>query len=74
MKPQEESHPTENIQNIPPETAAAARVQESKPWDLPLRLLNGFIEAMGRSSEEFYVYLPLADEPPNGFRSHKSGI
>lgn len=75
MKPQEEALPGENTQNVPAEAEpAAAKLEETKPWNLPLRLFNGFIEALGRSSEEFYVYLPLADEPPNGFRSRKNGI
>jgi hypothetical protein len=38
---------------------------ENKPWDFPLKLLILFIEALGRSSEDYYVYLPLAGEPRN---------
>jgi len=38
---------------------------DSKPWDLPLRFFSLFIEALGRCSEEYYVYLPVADEPKN---------
>lgn len=36
--------------------------KKNNPWHFPLKLLVSFIEAMGRGSEEFYVYLPLADE------------
>jgi hypothetical protein len=39
--------------------------KESKPWHFPLKLLISFVEALGRSSEDFYVYLPLALEPRN---------
>ena len=37
--------------------------KKSKLWDYPLRLIVSFVEALGRGSEEFYVYLPLADAP-----------
>jgi len=40
-------------------------LKKSKPWDFPLKLLIWFIEAAGRSSEDFYVYLPRASEPRN---------
>jgi hypothetical protein len=40
-------------------------VKEGKPWNFPLKLLILFIEALGRSSEDYYVYLPLAGEPRN---------
>jgi hypothetical protein len=40
-------------------------LKESKPWDFPLKLLISFVEALGRSSEDYYVYLPHASEPRN---------
>jgi hypothetical protein len=40
----------------------AQTTKKNNPWHLPFKLLISFIEAMGRSSEDFYVYLPLADE------------
>jgi len=41
-------------------TAAA---KKSTPWHFTLKLLILFLEALGRSSEEFYVYVPLAIDP-----------
>jgi hypothetical protein len=43
--------------------ADASRISGRKPWDLPVRFLVSFVEALGRSSEYYYMYLPLADEP-----------
>jgi len=64
----------ESSQNISVEAGpTTSKLKESKPWDLPLRLLTLFIESLGRGSEEFYVYLPLADEPMSGVRSRKRG-
>jgi len=37
--------------------------RSGKPWDRPLRLIIAFVESLGRSSEEFYVYLPHAHQP-----------
>jgi hypothetical protein len=39
--------------------------KENKAWHFPLKLVIAFVEALGRGSEEFYVYLPLALEPRN---------
>jgi len=53
-----------------PDTSVKARPtvapRKTNPWHLPIRLLISFVEALGRSSEEFYVYLPLALEPTLG--------
>jgi len=55
--------------NIPP-TAP----RKGKPWDFPLRMIISFVEALGRSSEEFYVYLPLAHRPRNSEDSDPRAI
>ena len=53
-----------------PDTSVTARPtvesKKSNPWRFPIRLLISFLEALGRSSEELYVYLPLALEPTLG--------
>ena len=43
--------------------AATAAAKKSEPWHFTLKLLILFLEALGRSSEEFYVYVPLAIDP-----------
>jgi len=40
----------------------AQTTKKDNAWLLPFKLLISFIEAIGRSSEDFYVYLPLADQ------------
>ena len=60
------SETAESGRNIPVKAEpTSVKVKESKPWDLPIRFFISFIEALGRCSEDFYVYLPLADRPEN---------
>jgi hypothetical protein len=55
----------ENNRSTSSKTQPTTTLKESKPWDFPLKLLISFVEALGRSSEDYYVYLPHAGEPRN---------
>ena len=51
-----ENNPPASVQVRPMATSHKKNVL----WHFSLRLLIAFIEALGKSSEDFYVYLPLA--------------
>jgi hypothetical protein len=57
-----ESATIEGGPNIPV-NITPTRLWTGKLWNFSLRLIISFVEALGRSSEEFYVYLPLAHQP-----------
>jgi hypothetical protein len=61
-----EESPSTSVETGPTTTTR----KESRPWHFALGLLISFVEALGRSSEEFYVYLPPAVEPRNREVSH----
>lgn len=63
---QAESATVENSPSTSVKTRTATITpKKRKPWHFPLKLIISFVEALGRSSEDFYVYLPLAVEPRN---------
>ena len=67
---QEDLRTVESSQNTSVKSRPTISSKHRKLWDFPLKLIISFIEALGRSSEEFYVYLPLADDPKSRGKSN----
>jgi len=62
---QPESAVENNVSTFSETQPKTTTLKESKPWGFPLKLLIWFVEALGRNSEDYYVYLPHAGEPRN---------